>query len=436
MRLKRYAAVIAGLNVVIVVLVATVLSLRLGDRKSGSASGDIAVVAPIVHDKLREPLTGSHSSVLREARLMGSGDESIVFSHCDGETLYIFGNAAVGDYDFDVYGGFVCRIDISGKILGFTYLDGRMTAAAIAEGGFAVATITGYGTADQVARLYLTDVAGKAKQVGIADGIVMDILGTDGKSIAVVTQLQGGAIKLTEYVVADGVLSQSRSTRISSALDLRYFDCYKLGGKYIIASRASSLPRYDALAFYSFAAGGDATPYYFGGSDENKFTPYDVMPYGGGFIALGRRNGEAAIVSVDYSFSSYRRDMLGYDCTLARLTYAGGTYYASFARSGGDITYRIDINLNRAEERVFDGLLPYAAIDCGKLYAVCADDTGITLACSDGARVSLEIESAVISRVFAPANDALVLVLSAVGGKNVSPSTGGADVYVLWLKIG
>ena len=78
--------------------------------------------------------------------------------------------------------------------------------------------------------------------------------------------------------------------------------------------------------FYTFEAGGDATAHFYGGSGDSIMQPYAVMPYPEGYVALCRRNGVAAIVTVDYTFMSYRRDLLGFGFDGARLVYFNDQY--------------------------------------------------------------------------------------------------------------
>lgn len=436
---KKQATVLILLNIAIAALVATVFLLRgAGSATSadGSNGGDHGTtVTP--HEKLRKASPGKTPQIDRETRLMGSGDETVVYTHVVNGTTFIFGNASVGDLDFDNYGGFLCRTDSSGTITGFTYFAGELTAVGIANDGFCAAATERNDKGD-VSKLYSVKTDGTVTAIGETDGEAVDIKAVDGRKTAVVTQPNPGSLKLTEYTYDGTAMTAGYSTRISGGFDLEYFDCYAFGSDYVIAARAHSLPRYDSLAFYKFTVGGEApSPFYYGGKDESMITPYDVSPYDGGYMALCRRNGEAVIITVDYTFTSTRRDVLGFDFETARLIYSGGKYYAGFDRGDGAVTYVIDDKLNRKIVTAADGCaVESSAVHNGAVILACANKNTVKLFTVDGNRsVVFSADGARIYGVFITTDGNVMLVMSAKGGAALSEPTGGADVYRVVVKL-
>lgn len=428
---KKQFAVISVLNVIIIALIATILVLRVGGLSGGSAQDDRLPIAK-EHIRLRVPSPGVVPQVASETRIMGSGDESIVFVHKSGETVYVFGNASVGDYDFDSYGGFLCRLDSGGKILGFTYFQGKMTAAGVAEGGYCVATFEN-GESAGVARLYSVDLKGKQVEVCKLDGEAVDILAVGGGRTAIVTMPSENTVKLTEYIAVGQAWTPSRSTRISDGLSLRFFDCYYIGEKYVISARAYNLPNYDSLVFYAFTVGGNAISHYYGGKDESMLTPYSVLPYDGGFLALCKRDGVATVVTVDYGFSVYRRDTLGFAFDDARLVFGGDKYYASFDRQSGAVTYEIDNALNR---KILSSTGGGIAQCIGSGVLAIATKTKLEISDPNGTRTqTLAVSGAKVCGIFDAGGNSAAIVFSARGGDDVTKPVGGDDIYYLIVKL-
>lgn len=439
---KKQLAVITVLNLVIVALVCTIFYLGRpisnAERPDNTPpQTDEAVAKPIdppPHNKLRAATAGRVKEISRETRLMGSGDESVILAHGMGGVTYIFGNAVVGDYDFDGTGGFLCRLSDAGTILGFTYFSGRLTAAAVAEGGFCVATADGAG-GTQISALYSVSTEGDVKQVTVLDGAAVDVMSLDSRKIAVVTSPSVGTFKLLELYRAGTGWAINKSTVISNGLDMDYFDCYYMNGQYIIAARARAGERYDALVFYTFEVGGDAMPHYYGGSDENMLTPYAVIPSGTGYVAVCKRAGEGVMVTVDYAFTSYRRDSIGIRCLGASMLYSGGKYYASFTTATNVVTYEIDDRYNR---RTIGGLVdvPYAVINNdGSPVFVTVTDGAVTITDCGTIKVALDISGARLARIIRVGYKELIIVLSATGGGALSVPTGGADVYAISVML-
>lgn len=426
---KSYVAIIIFLNIVIATLLIVFFFFTpVPSGEGGGSDPDEPTTAK--HEKLRPAVPGKADGIAAETQLMGSGDEHVVFvSAADGVT-YIFGNAAVADLDFDFYGGFLCRVDSSGNILGFTYFAGRMTAAAIAEGGFAVATVSGGDSS----RLLVIGTDGQTLAEAAIEGAALDIFCGDSNKLAVVTRLSGGSIKLIEYVFADGKPVPSKSTLISTVYALDYFGCYYVGGKYVISARLHGT-RYDAVVFYECSVGYDAVSYPYGGSDDNMLTPYAVLPCADGFLALGRRQGEAVVVTVDFAFSKYTRVRMGFDADGAKLIDANGKYYACFSREDGYVTYDIDTQ-RRTVLTAANGYSANKAFTLGgSPYLICTLDNALVLlnAASGGMRTYSVIGA---DEFFVAENaNGITLVFSAKGGNDVGTPTGGRDIYCLNIAI-
>ena len=454
---KTHVAVITILNIVIAALLAFIFlykpgwalgstdsagggNTNIGGSDGGNGDGNGGPVgANPEHVKTRSATDGRVSEIVRETRLMGTGDESVVELFVMSGVSYIFGNATVGDYDFDGYGGFLCIVDGAGSITRFGYYKGRMTAVGMIEGGYAVAT-TDNSTGAGLSRLYFTDLDGSIKEIAELDGEGLEIIVLDSGRIAVVTKPNDNSFKLTEYAVAQGesapVFTAEHNTRISSGYTLDYFNCFQLGEKYILAARAYSLPRYDSIVFYTFEAGGDASAHFYGGSGDSIMQPYAVLPYASGYLALCRRDGVAAVISVDYGFVSYRRDLLGFAFTSARLDYANGKYYACFEYADGVVTYEIDNRLNRRIVSSAQDIKLCCAVNSGGTVLVGTTEEGIRLADLSGTRVlDLDIDGAIVCGGFKTADGYTTLVLSATGGDAVTVPTGGRDIYIVTVKI-
>ncbi len=442
---KAQAAVITALNIVIVALIAVIFLVPyFGGR---SARGDDAPVTgdkpnniePEVpeHVKLRGASEGKAEGILRETRLMGSGDETVVAVKFRDGVSYIFGNATVADLDFDSYGGFLCVVNAAGTMLSYTYFEGAIGAVCPLSGGFAVAA----GES-----LYFTDYTGKIDKRADTDGGALEIVPTlDGNKIAVITQPTSTALKLTEYSMTGDMWSAGSSTRIDSGFTLKFFDCYCFVDSYVISARAYSLPRYDAAVLYSFTAGGDATAHYYGGTGENITRPYAVMPCAAGYFALASKNGLATVITVDYAFMSYHSINLGFTFSDARLFFENGKYYACFDRLDGAATFELEDNLSRRRLSALDGLF----IDCvfetdkvlcaGTVKNAAASATGedgsaaaeIIAPYTESSR-SFDIKSAEFYGGFQN-TDGLTLVLSATGGDALSAPSGGRDIYIVTL---
>lgn len=436
---KKQIAVITVLNIVIAALIAVIFFLRTprfaeSGKNETPDEGVVDVVTP-PHEKLRDPSKGKVKEIAYETRLMGSGDDSIVFSFSSGGVTYIFGNAAVAGYDFDTSGGFMCRIGSDGKILGFTYFDGRMTAAGVIEGGFGVATVVDAGEDNEKSTLYSVSEDGEVKELSDLDGTAVDIMSVGGKKMSVVTLIGSGTVKLVEYTRAGSGWAVGSSTRISSALELQYFDCYVMGDGYVISARAYNSPRYEAIVFYTFMAGGDAVPHYYGGNDESMLRPYAVLPYDNGYMAVCDRSGEAAIVTVDYGFTSYRRDMLNFKFSDADLIYCNNKYYACFIDDKGGVTYEVDKLLSRKTLTDLNGVRLNSVVNMDSPLFIGSSDTGVVVTDGNGVYASLGIKQANINKVIKTGYNEVLIVLSASGGNALSDPTGGRDIYLISVKL-
>lgn len=452
---KTQTAVIVLLNLLIAALVAYIFLspyfIKSGGGQGGAPSDDDPPNQGVntdpgtpPHNKLRDASAGKTPEVLRETRLMGTGDERAVSVFFKDGVTYIFGNAGVGDLDFDSYGGFLCTVNGAGTILGFTYFDGTITAAATVGNGFAVTAERGAGTSDATSRLYFVDYEGVSREVATLDGTPRDVFAIDNKKIAVVTQPTSASLKFSEYETGESEYSLGRSTRIECWYNLTYFDCYDLGGSYVISARAHSLPLYDSVVFFEFAPGGSETAHYYGGSNDAKIRPYAVMPFGGGYFALADKGGLATLVSVDYSFKSYHSASLDFTFTNASLGFVGGKYYACFDRADGAITYELDENLNRRRLDGLGGMVVQCAADAGETALL-----GVKGEYKDGKRDinSLQVymqksEKSLVLDVLdgevygaCKATDGLTLVIGARGGSALSSPSGGSDLYVLTVNI-
>lgn len=446
---KGQATVIVLLNIIIAALVAIVLfvpeiapgisfgqpdSSGGGDKNTGGENPPVEQP----HNKYRNASQGKTDKILRETRLMGSGDETVSAVYERGGVSYIFGNATVADLDFDSYGGFLCIVNAAGAIIRYEYFDGNITAVGVTGSGYAAAA---FDNTSGTAKLYHVDYTGDVAEVAQPDGEIVDVFSVDSNKVAIVTMPLSTSLKLTEYsVVKGGRWTAGRSTRIDSGYTLKYFDCYDFGGSYVIAARAHSLPRYDSAVFYSFTAGGDASAYYYGGANENITRPYAVMPYPSGYFALAAKNGVATIITVDYAFTSYRSVSLGFVASDARLFFCDGKYYASFDRADGAITYRIDDDMSRTLLPALDGIFLDTVTDCGDIFM-----TGVTATLSGSKRefksasfivldtgraVDLSIENCVFYGAFKNGEN-YTCILSATGGDALSTPTGGRDIYVV-----
>lgn len=441
---KKQIAVIIVLNLVIAALIGVLIWMRMPARSengavedSGSGNGDddtTQVVAPLVHEKLRDASKGKVKEILHETRLMGSGDDVVVFSHAVGGVTYVFGNAAVKDYDFDTIGGFMCRINSDGKIEGFTYFDGKLTAAGLIEGGYGVGAVVDAGTDAEKFMLYGVDDEGNKTEFAELDGAAVDIFNVGSKKAAVITKPSNGTLKLTEFTKAGDGWAVGSSTRISSGLDIEYFDCYMIKGEYIIAARAYSSPRYDAAVFYTFKAGGDAVPYYYGGNDDGMVRPFAVLPYGEGFMTVCERNGEAAVVTMDYGYKNFRINFLGVKAESASLLYCNKKYYACVTTEKGCVTFEFDEMFTRTTVNNVGDMSVAEVMNMDDPLFICADPQKVTA--TDGTvTASLGITDAKINNVFKTGYNRFTVVLSARGGSALSDTTGGADVYVIEVKL-
>ena len=449
---KKQIAVITILNLVIAALIALLVYFKTplfrpaaSESDNVPGSGDIGtdpdddgtnnVVTPPeqpVHNKLRDAVEGKVKEIAFETRLMGTGDESVVFASSLGGVTYIFGNAVVPDYDFDSSGGFLCRVDGKGKILGFSYFSGKLTAVGVIEGGFGAATITDAGTEDEKSQFFGVSDDGEITPLFELDGTAVDVMSLGSKKMALVCRLSEGTLKLTEYTKAGSGWAVGKSTRVSNGLSIDYFDCYYVNGEYTISARASSGSEYDTLVFYTFEAGGSETVHYPGGSDEK---PYAVMPFGNGYIELCEKDGFAAIFAFGKSFTSYQGEKLDIKSTGGRLFFCGGKYYACFNTSSGSVTYEIDgaFNITRTNKVVGTELAAVLSMDDSLFVGSTSHSVTIT----DGAEISvtLDIDNVDISRVIKTGYNELLVVMTATGGNALSSSTGGNDVYVISVKL-
>lgn len=442
---KSQLAVITVLNVVIAALLATVFLLPKFGLGLGGGGGvndpddGTHVDTPVTpdHDKLRGPSAGRVDGILRETRLMGSGDERIIDAFEKNGMLYVFGNATVGDYDFDAYGGFLCRIDGGGKICAFEYFTGRMTAVGVVDDGYAVATVSDTGTDNARNRLYHVGHGSTPREVATLGGTAVGIISVSAGKVAVVTRKTENSLRLTEYAVGDGDWAAGRNTDISSGYALEYFDCYVLGDAYVMAARASSLPRYDSVVFFTFEAGGDPSAHFYGGSGDSMLQPYAVMPCDSGYVILCRRNGTATIVSLNYAFTSYHRDILGFAFDDARLVFSGDKYYACFDCADGAQTYEFDAKLQvRKLLSATGGAIVDAPVKNAPSLIACKTKTATAVISVAGdKKVSFDITNAEVRFAQKNSDGTVTLVLSATGGAAVSAPTGGRDIYVVCIEV-
>ncbi|MCH5162115.1 MAG: hypothetical protein J1G38_01340 [Clostridiales bacterium] len=421
---KSQAAVITALNVVIVALVAVVFLVPLGGVPA-SGSGDKLPTGGETqeHVKLREASKGAVPEIIRETRLMGNGDESVVAVYFRGGVSYIFGNATVKGLDFDSFGGFLCLVDGAGTILVFSYFDGAVSAVGVVGGGYAV----GAGN-----KLYFADYEGAIEVVAELDGTAREFLAVSPTKLAAVTELSENSFKLTEYYIEDG-WKAGNNTRIYSIRKLKYFGCYAFDDYYVISARATSETGYAAVAFFSFKAGGMPTEYYEGGAVENVTRPFAVMPHGKEFFAAVTRNGKAGIISLDNSFSLFRSISLGLEAANARLFNVGEKCYACFFASGGAVTYDVDDELGCAKLDAWDGMEIDRVLLFGEPTAVGNKNGGAVIAPLSGKAIELDTQNAVFYGGFMSA-DGYTLVMSATGGGALSKPTAGRDVYVITVR--
>lgn len=434
---KSQSAVIILLNVIIALLLCFIflfpqLLVTAPPKGDGDTPNDVpGIVDP--HEKLRAAKPGKTSDILRETQLMGSGDETVLGAYNVDGNIYIFGNATVGDYDFDDYGGFLCVLENNGKIARFEYFTGRMTAVAVVENGFAVATVAEAGT--QRERNILYEVGDAVREAAELDGTALDVLAVDPGRIAVVIKKNDNCIRLTEYAISDGKYNRDRSTDVSSGYDLDYFDCYILGERYIVTARARSLPRYDSIMFFVFEAGGDPIVHTYGGSGESLLQPYAVMPYEKGYIVLARRGGTATVIGVDYSFKSYKRDLLDFAFDDAKLVHDGKNYYACFITGGSAVTYALDDELKTGEKiTALDGATLDKATNEPSLFFAVTGSALSVISKVDGGKTTLELAGATVFACFINSDGVETVVISASGGNAVSAPIGGKDIYVLALR--
>lgn len=442
MRISKFQLVIITiLNVVIAALVAVIFLLPALSPAKSANSPDVKpnTDVPIEeqHNKLRGASDGRISDILRETRLMGTGDETAVNVYTVDGITYIFGNATVKGLDFDSFGGFLCTVNAIGTITGFTYLDGRITAVGKVGIGFAAATLSGADPDFQSSRLYYIGYDGAAKSVAALDGECVDIKAFDTRKIAVVTRPSVNSFKLTEYAVSDGELwAAEHNTRISSGYTLDYFDCFKLGDGYILAARAYNLPRYDSIVFYTFSAGGDASAHFYGGSGKNLMQPYAVMPYKNGYLALCRSDSVAAIVTVDYTFMSYRMDLLGFTFSSATLFDSADMYYACFECVDGNVVYEIDGNLSRRVLSAANGMSLNIVVNSNGVVLAGGADGKAKITDLSGSRVlALDISGVTFYGGYRSADGLTVLIFSADGGNALTATSGGKDIYVIAVKL-
>ncbi|MDE7107092.1 MAG: hypothetical protein K2O39_02090 [Clostridiales bacterium] len=150
---------------------------------------------------------------------------------------------------------------------------------------------------------------------------------------------------------------------------------------------------------------------------------------------MSEKNGEAAIVTVDYDFKSFRRDMLGFKLTDASLTEVNGKYYACFVRADGGITYELDKLLNRKTVTAISGARLSAVVNMDSPLYVCTTDTAVIIKDGGDVSVTLDVKDAVINRIIKTGYNEMLIVLTAKGGDALSTPTGGADVYAISVKL-
>ena len=432
---KSQAFVITALNVVIVILLVLLFWSPLGTSSafggnSGSGGGGGDDTKPtggeVKHEKLRNAIAGAVPEVVRETRLMGNGDETVVSVYFRDGVSYIFGNATVKGLDFDDYGGFLCIVNAAGSIMSFTYFDGAIGAIGVAGMGYAV----GAGE-----KLYFVDYLGKATVVSEIKGKAVDIFAgsLDANKIAVVTQPSANEFRCVEYKMNGENFTAGNSTLIYSYRNLEYFAGYGYDGEYVIAARASTLPRYDSLAFFSFVPGGNATEHY-DTDDKVITTPYAVMPSENGYVSLCSRNGSAAIVKLGAAFAAYPAIDLSFETSGAKLFMSGEKYYACFSRADGAVTYELTDD-HHFVLSALDGITVDSMINAGGMTAVGKkSESEAVVAKFSGGELSLAIDDVVIYGGFKN-GDYTTLVLYAVGGEEISKPTAGRDISVVTVKI-
>ncbi len=416
---KLQVTVITVLNVVIVALVAFILFPpgTFSDVSGENVQPDEPADAPpaIVHEKFRDASEGVVPEIERETKLMGNGDETVVRACFFGGNTYIFGNASVSGLDFDSYGGFLCIIDDKGKITSYSYFGAKLSAVGILPDSYAAAA---------GGKIYAVSHTGECVPVAELESgeEVVDIFSTV-TGVAVVTQPTKTSLRLIEYAVStDGWIAGS-STRIDKGLDLGYLGCYEFDG-YVLCARASMLPNYDALVIFTFRAGGDAIPHFYGGSGENLTTPYAVRPYEFGYMGLCVRGGVATVMSVDYKFSEFHTYSLGFTATSASLIYFDKKHYACFSHGDGATTFEIYGNMNRRDVTELDGKVLERILG-GKYIArqkSAIDVVGESV-------VSLDISGKTVGGEMN--GGAITIVVEADGGSALSKPTAGKDIYLI-----
>lgn len=432
---KTQTAVITILNLIIAALIAVIWFMPFSkvdatpgdDSKDDPSGGDEPTVA--VHEKLRDPASGAVSDILRENRLMGSGDESVVSVYNRADSTFILGNTTVADLDFDEYGGFLCVINAAGKILSFSYFGERIVCAADIGSGFLV------GGSEWI---YFADYGGEiTRALQLNGAVVADIFPLQNSTVAVLSQPNPTSLLYGEYVISDRTLKSGASTLITENANIEYFDSYIFGDKTVIAAAVGIDPAYGALAFYKFTAGGDASASYYGGTGETKVTPHAVVPYGSGYYALIEKGGMLHLVTVDYEFSQYREQALGFTANgKSRLIHFGGTYFACLMTGDGAVNLAIT-ELSRVRLFALDGVVVDSIVKCGDEVLLFGSGEQVTIAVKTdltaSVRRTLDIDGSVCAAYTRKDGD-ICVVITARGGGALSTPTHGTDVYYAVLK--
>lgn len=431
---KTQTAIITVLNLIIAALIAVIwfmpfsnASASPGDDGNGETpGGDEPTVA--VHEKLRDASAGAVSDIVRENRLMGSGDESVVSVYNRSDCTFILGNTTVADLDFDEYGGFLCVLNAAGKILGFSYFGERIVCTADIGSGLLVAGREW---------IYFADYSGEITRVLQLSGAVADMFPLQNSTVAVLSQPNSNSLLYEEYVVVDRTLKSGASTLITESANIEYFDSYIFGDKTVVSAAVGIDPAYGALSFYRFTVGGDASASYYGGTGETKVTPHAVVPYGSGYYALIEKGGMLHLVTVDYEFSQYREQALGFTANgKSRLIHFGGTYFACLMTDGGAVNLAIT-ELSRVRLFALDGVVVDSIIKCGDEVLLLGSGERMTIAVKTdltaSVRRTLDIDGSVRAAYTRKDGD-ICVVITASGGGALSTPTHGTDVYYAVLK--
>lgn len=338
---KSHKIIICTLTLIIIALGAGLYLNK--DKLSDKKVAPPAVSTP--YERNRNPVSSLSLSLKWEQTIGGSQNEELVDAFFINDAIYIFGNTSSSDKDMtNINKGFMAVLSPSGRTMDFKGIsDSPIQRASIAEGGFLLATGSPLSSALLVGfdgkiirSTPLFNLEQTVEEIILADygyAVISSAASSGGKKSITVTQLSFDA-----EMIYQSVSSESYS--------LTYLNGYCMGEEVIIFAKAEGVNTMLTTGIYSVGS----SPIFRYASTAESYTPFDCMPYSGGWVVSAIDNlGQSFLLKLTDSFAPGEKLLFNIgDCITADMRFYNGNYYVFVARKDGGFLATVNGNVSSA----------------------------------------------------------------------------------------